>query len=58
LSYGAPTIVGDEIGGMDGQSVQQAHQHVSLRGRRQILLLTSFGVSQSHEVWGDATPVF
>src|ERR1700730_10461379 len=53
----ASRIVRDDVGGFDSQRIEKFREHLRLSRWTNFVILSGFGVTQSHEIWGDASPV-
>ena len=52
----AAAVVGDEIDPIDAERVEDLGDHLRLRRERDVLRRSDFGVTEPHQVDGDATP--
>lgn len=53
----ASRIVRDDVGGFDSQRIEKFREHLRLSRWTNFVILSGFGVTQSHEIRGDASPV-
>jgi hypothetical protein len=53
----AAAVVGDDVHGLDRKFVEQRHQHRDLRIGGDALPIGDFGMTQRHEVGGDAATI-